>query len=224
MLMRRRSLFRLVVFAIAATPIAVTAAPAGDGAFLGPGGVLSDGTRAVLVEADTELSGYPTVVVGFRRGVTPGLDLGVELGGIDVAFLGRLHAKLRLWESEDHAWYTGLRLRLDFKRHRQDFPEGEFRPIDDLGFAVVPVLSLSRRFGDRAAHAIHVSIFYYLDLDIRPGFEPEHYVAPAMIGYEHRFGNGLFLQVDLGVAFELLQPVTEGVPIPKGRLVAGYGF
>ena len=191
-------------------------------AFLGAGGILPAGVRAVLLEADTELTGYPTFIVGVRRGFADRLELGIELGGIDVVFLGRLHAKVAFWEPASRAWFIGMRLRVDFKRHQQRFGEGVFRPIDDFGFGVVPALLASHRFGDDRAHALHYSVFYYFDIDVRPGHRVEHFLGPAVLGYEYRFPFGLHVQADVGVGFELLNPETAGEPIPKLQLVVGY--
>ncbi len=189
-------------------------------AFLGGGGILPSGRHAIFVIADTELSGYPVPLIGWRVGLGNLADLGLEAGGNDVALLARLHAKLLLFESGCQRWFAGLRLRTEVKRHRQSFGE-LFRPIDDLGLTFVPELSFALRLGARRQHALVYSAFYYLDLDIRPGRELEHYLLPAMLGWEWRFARRFHLGLDAGVFFELFQPKTAGEPLFKFQLTVG---
>jgi hypothetical protein len=190
-------------------------------AFLGPAGVLAARSHAVFLHADTELSGYPTPFLGWRMGLGGVADLGLEAGATGVAAVGRLHAKARLYESPARRWFAGARLRVEFKRHKQDFGE-IFRPIDDLGFTLVPELSVGLRLGARSEHALHYAAFYYLDVDVRAGRGPEHYVLPGMIGYEGRLWRGLHLGVEAGVFFEVGQPRTAGEPLLKATLTLGY--
>lgn len=205
-------------------PLSASATPASSDrgpAFLGAGGILPARTHAVFLLADTELSGYPVGLLGWRVGLGDLADVGLEGGGNDVALLARLHAKLLLFESGCRCWFAGLRLRVELKRHRQTFPEGIFRPIDDLGLTFVPELSFALRLGARRQHAISYSIFTYFDVDVRPTRELEYYFLPAMIGWELRFARRFHLGLDAGIFFELGQPRTAGEPIFKLQALIG---
>jgi hypothetical protein len=150
-------------------------------------------------------------------------DFGVEVGGIDVAVLGRLHAKVRLFESRERLWFSGVRLRVEFKRHKQDFGE-LFRPIDDLGFTFVPELSMGLRLGSRRSQALSFSVFYYLDVDVRADHGLDHYFMPGLLGYEVHLWHGLHLGLEAGVFFEIGRPKTAWEPIIKAGLTLGYLF
>lgn len=189
-------------------------------AFLGGGGILPSGRHAVFVIADTELSGYPVPLVGWRVGLRDLVDLGVEAGGNDVALLARLHGKLLLVEAGGQRAFLGLRLRTEVKRHRQSFGD-LFRPIDDLGLTFVPEVSAALRLGARRQHALSYSAFYYFDVDVRAGRDVEHYILPALLGWEWRFARRFHLGLDAGVFFELLQPKTAGEPLLKLQLLLG---
>lgn len=190
---------------------------------LGPGGTLTEGQHALFLMADTELAGYPAVFVGWRVGIGELGDFGIEAGGIDVAGLGRLHLKLRLLEPEDHAYFVGLRFRLEIKRHKQDFGGG-FRPIDDLGLVFSPELTAGFRFGENRRHILHLAASWYFDIDVRVGYGYEHFVMPLRIGYEYREPSGFHVIFDAGVFFEVFEPRTAGEPIPALRLIGGYRF
>lgn len=216
----------LLTPAAAARAVAAAPAPATEPprpAFLGAGGILPAGVHAVFINADTELSGYPAGFLGWRMGLANRLDVGVEAGGNDVAVLGRLHAKVRLFETDSRRWFAGGRLRLELKRHRQEFGEA-FRPIDDLGFTLVPELSLGWRFGAARDHALFAASFYYLDIDVRAGRGLDHYLLPAMVGYEGRLWRGLHLAVEAGLFFEVGRPETAGDPLMKAGVTLGYEF
>lgn len=202
-----------------ATALAADASPRG---FLGPGGVLGAGHHAVLVTADTELTGYPTVYAGWRVGLGGTADLGIEAGGNDKAWLARLHTRLRLVEAVDDRLFLGLRLRVEAKRHLQTFPPGEFRPIDDLGATVIPELSLGGRIGRERRHAVGWLGYVYVDLDVRPGVPPELYAIPGGVFYEHASRIGVNVLVDAAVGFELGNPATAAFPIPRIELVVGW--
>lgn len=191
-------------------------------AFLGPGGILPASTVALVAKADGELSFFPSLFVGWRVGLGGHVDLGLEAGGLHTAALGRLHLKARLFESESRRWFFGLRLRVELKRHEQDF--GDAFVIDDWGLTFVPELSLGWRLGRDLRHVVYWAGYYYYDVDLRSDHEVEHYVLPALLGYEHRFDGGLHLGADLGVFFQLFNAETEGLPIPRIRLMAGYVF
>jgi hypothetical protein len=190
-------------------------------AYLGPGGILPSGTHAFFLLADTELSGYPAGFLGWRMGLGDLADVGLEGGGNDAALVARVHAKLRLWEPPGRRWFTGLRLRVEMKRHQQTFDSGTFRPIDDLGLTFVPELSFALRLGAQRQHALSYAAFYYLDVDVRPGRGVEHYLLPAMLGWEMRFARRFHLELDAGVFFELMQPKTAGEPLFKLQLLVG---
>ena len=191
-------------------------------AFLGPGGILPPSTVALVFKADGELSFFPSIFVGWRVGIGGFMDLGLEAGGLHTAALGRLHVKLRLWESLSHRWFLGIRLRTEIKRHEQDF--GDAFDIDDWGITFVPELSLGWRLGRHLRHVVYWAAYYYYDVDFRADHEVEHYVLPALLGYEYRFPCGLHLGGDLGVFLQLFKPETEGLPIPRIRLTVGYVF
>lgn len=193
---------------------------ASPAAYLSPGGILPHGRVAYFVEGDTELPGYPAVFVGVRRGAIDWFDYGVAVGGIDTLFVARLHGKARLFEDAGRRWFVGLRLRLEFKRHQQTF--SDFPPLDDFGFTVVPEVSVARRFGDRAEHALYYAAHYTLDIDVRQGRDLQHYVMVGMVGYEYRFAFGLHLSADVALGTELANPLTEGMFFPRFRFRVGY--
>lgn len=212
----------LLLALLLASPLSALARSSADRgpAFLGGGGILPAGKHAVFVIADTELSGYPVPLVGWRVGLGDLADVGLEAGGNDVALLARLHGKLLLFESGCRRAYLGLRLRTEVKRHRQSFGD-LFRPIDDLGLTVVPELSAALRLGARRQHALSYSAFYYFDVDVRAGRDVEHYVLPALLGWEWRLARRFHLGLEAGVFFELLQPKTAGEPLLKLQLLLG---
>jgi hypothetical protein len=211
-----------VALSLPATARADPAASSSSG-FLGGGGVLPHRVHAIFVNADTELSGYPAGFLGWRVGLGGFSDVGLELGGDDKAFLGRLHGKLRVLESASRRWFVGARLRVELKRHKQDFGS-VFRPIDDFGFAFVPELSLGVRLGARRRQVLYYETFYYLNVDVRRDYPPTHYVMPGLIGYEARLWRGLHLGVEAGVFFEVAQPATAGEPLIKAGLTLGWVF
>ncbi|MCB9663310.1 MAG: hypothetical protein H6732_04300 [Alphaproteobacteria bacterium] len=188
---------------------------------LGPAGLPRPGQHALLVTADTELSGYPTVHLGWRHAPLDGLDVGLEVGGNDVAALVRLLLGGRIWEGAADRVFLGTRLRAEFKRHAQVFPTGEFRPIDDLGFVFAPELSLGVRLGRERRHALHVYAYGYADLDVR-GRPVEWFGIPGGLGYEWASRSGFHLLVDGAVGLELGNPDTAGEPIPRLRLLLGW--
>jgi hypothetical protein len=190
--------------------------------FLSPGGVLPDDRVAFFVEGDTELPGYPAVILGVRRGAMGWLDYGVEAGGIDTVFVLRAHGKARIWESEDRAFFVGGRLRVEFKHQLQVF--SDFPTLDDHGFTVVPEVSVGWRFGEQREHAVYYAAFYYLDIDVRRGHDPQHYLMLGMLGYEHRFAFGLHLFADASFGLEVGNPLTEGIFFPRFRLGVGYAL
>jgi len=218
--MLRRPLLALLLLFPLPSPAAPASSPDRGPAFLGGGGILPAGRNAFFAIADTELSGYPVGIAGWRIGLGDLADLGLEAGGNDVALLARVHAKLLLFESGCRRWFVGLRLRTEMKRHRQSFGE-VFRPIDDLGLTFVPELSVALRLGARRQHALTYSLFTYFDVDVRPNRETEYYLLPAMVGWEWRFARRFHLGLDAGVFFELLQPKTAGEPLFKLQLLLG---
>ena len=202
-------------------PPAVRPTPPGP-AFLGPGGILPPATVALVFKADGELSFFPSVFVGWRVGIGGHVDLGLEAGGLHTAAVGRLHFKVRLWESLDHRWFLGLRLRAEVKRHEQFFSEAF--DIDDWGMALIPELSLGLRLGRDLRHAVYYAAYYYYDIDFRKGREIEHYLMPAMLGYEYRFMWGLHLGGDIGAVMQLFNAETAGDVFPRLRIFVGYVF
>lgn len=203
------------------THTAVVPTPPGP-AFLGPGGILPPSTVALVFKADGELSFFPSLFVGWRVGIGGYLDLGLEAGGLHTAAVGRLHLKARLWESLDHRWFLGIRLRAEVKRHQQKFSEAF--DIDDWGVALIPELSLGLRLGRDLRHAVYWAAYYYYDIDFREDREVEHYAMPTMLGYEHRFPWGLHLGGDVGLVMQLFNPETEGDVFPRFRFLAAYVF
>lgn len=190
--------------------------------YLSPAGVLAAGRHALFVGGDTELPGYPAVEIGWRVGLGDVADLGLELVGIDVAFLGRLHGKLRLWESPARTGFIGLRLRAEFKRHEQEVDPQVFRDIDDFGPILSPELSVGLRLGEHRRHAVYYGTYYYLDGDVRADMPIEHYYAPAMVGYELHLDAGLHVMLDAATFVELDNEETTGEWIPRVRLRLGW--
>lgn len=216
---------KLVAGAIGAlVGVASTAqAQTADVSFLGPAGVLAEGRHALFTSADTELPGYPAVEVGYRYGGLGVADIGVEIQAIDVAALGRVHGKVRLYEDPARRGFLGLRLRVDFKRQVQPVDPDTFRDIDDFGFVFAPELSAGVRLDPRREHAIHYFTYAYLDFDVRPA-EPrfQWYYAPAVIGYEWHHPAGFHLFADSGIGWEVGDPETFGELIPRLRLSVGW--
>lgn len=198
--------------------------PPAKPSFLSPAGVLAPGQHALFVTGDTELTGYPTVGLGWRVGLGGFADAGVEVAGIDKAFLGRLHGKVRLWESPNRRGFIGLRLRTEFKRHEQDVDPETFRPIDDFGPIVAPELSVGLRLGEGRQHAVYYATIYYLDVDVRDGYPLEHYYLPALFGYGYHHESGLHAMADAGVFYELGNVDTVAEWVPRFRLRAGWEF
>lgn len=200
-------------------------ARAAEPSYLGPGGVLAADRSAVFLSADTELPGYPAVELGYRHGLFGVLDLGVEAQLADVAVLGRVSGKVRLWTAPAERGFLGLRVRVDFKRQKQDVTDETFRDIDDLGFVIAPELSAAVRFGPEREHAIHYMTYVYLDLDVRPDHPFfEWYYAPIMAGYEYHHPIGFHVLADVGVGWEVGNPKTYGELIPRLRLSAGWEY
>ncbi|MFO0551009.1 MAG: hypothetical protein U0271_21645 [Polyangiaceae bacterium] len=200
-------------------------AHAAEPSFLGPGGVLGDGQSAVFLSGDTELPGYPALEIGYRHGFFGVLDLGLETQIADVAVVARVSGKVRLWTDPRERGFLGLRVRVDFKRQKQDVTDETFRDIDDLGFVIAPEFSAAVRFGPGREHALHYLTYVYLDLDVRPD-QPlfEWYYAPAMIGYEYHHPIGFHVFADAGVGWEVGNPKTYGELIPRLRLSIGWEY
>ncbi len=202
----------------ASRPVSVPPGPA----FLGPGGILPPGTVALVAKADGELSFFPSLFVGWRVGIGGHVDLGLEAGGLHTAAVGRLHVKARLWESMDHRWFLGLRLRAEVKRHEQDF--GDAFDIDDWGVTLIPELSVGLRLGQTLRHAVYYAAYYYYDIDFRSDRGVEHYLMPVMLGYEHRLRGGFHLGGDVGLLMQLFKAETAGDVFPRMRVFAAYVF
>jgi hypothetical protein len=191
--------------------------------YLGPAGVLAADHHAVFVSADNELAGYPAVELGWRYGVAGVADVGLEVQAIDVAVLGRLHGKVRLYEDQPGRGFLGLRLRVDFKRQVQEVDPETFRDIDDFGFVVAPELSAAFRFADERSHAFYYLTYFYLDFDVRPDHPLfEIYYSPILVGYEWRHSSGFHLLNDVAAGFELFNPETTGELILRARVRVGW--
>jgi hypothetical protein len=220
----RRSL--AAAWAVVAASLAPASPARADGAspsFLSPAGVVAAGRDVFYLGGDTELPGYPAVEVGWREGIRGVADLGLELQAIDVAVTVGLHAKLRLYEDPARRGFIGVRLRAQMKRQKQDVDPETFRDLDDFGPVVAPEQSAGLRFGRAREHALYWFSYVYFDFDVRPR-EPvlQAFYAPAVVGYEWHHRSGFHLVADAGLGWELQNPETFGIAIPRLRLSLGW--
>jgi hypothetical protein len=196
-------------------------------------GMLRPGDNSFYFRTDDEWTGFSTIFLGYRYGVTDYFNVAVEAGaGLPQVYIVSMLFHFKIYETPNKFFFMGLRARIGYKfQNAEKFmyaydKDGVSTGYMGLGkdyltiqnrhsFYFAADLTAAFRLGRLKNQAIYYTIFPKLDFDLQGG---QTYVmfCPVMIGYEVRFGAKFewSFAVEGGYAF----PIPWG-SIPDGKWV-----
>lgn len=187
------------------------------------GGMVGHGASAMVLYLDAELL-LPPLTVGFRHGLFPWLELGIDVGAHKGLIQGLVHAKVRIYESPiSRRFFLGARLRTGPKFHQLQLSEELI--FDDLGWVLAGSVAVAVRFGSRRQAAIYLSSIFYAEVDLHtPTRQTDLFWVPASVGLEYLLGRGVSVFFELGPVWMINgtetadQVLYDGAWFPVGQL------
>ncbi len=189
------------------------------------GGMLGAGDRAFVIYLDAELL-IPPLMVGYRHGVLPWLELGLDVGGSTGLVQGLAHARARLYESpRSRRIFIGARLRTGPKIHELRLSDGLI--FDDRGWIFAAELALAVRLGARRRTALYLGATFYAEVDLRtPARQTDLFLVPASLGIERLVGRGVSVFAEIGPVWMINGTETADEVLYQGSWfpVGQFGF
>ncbi len=189
------------------------------------GGMLRPGDNSFYFRTDDEWTGFSTIFLGYRYGVTDYFNIAVEGGiGLPEVYIFSVLFHFKVYETPNKFFFMGVRARFGYKYQNADralfSANGGYLGLgknyltiqDRYSFYFAPDLTVAFRFGRLKGNCVYYTIFPKVDFNIRGG-QPYVLFCPVMIGYEVRFGHKMewSFAVEGGYTF----------PIPWGSVPAG---
>lgn len=169
-------------------------------AFSQKGGMIRPGEHSFYLSTNDEWTGFSTVMIGYRFGVSKAFNIAVE-GGVSViphVYLASVLMHFKIFESKNGAFFAGTRIRFGYKYQDNDFSSATFwggafgedyLTVKRNGLYLATDFTVAFRPDPKyRRHCIYYSFYPKLDIDF---FDRDMTVifmfAPVMIGYEVRF-------------------------------------
>jgi hypothetical protein len=191
--------------------------------FLQKGGMLRQMSHSFYFRTDDEWTGFSTVFLGYRFGVTDYFNIAVEGGaGLPQVYIASIILHFKIFESNNKLFFIGLRGRMGYKfQNAEKFMFAVDKDGNDTGylgfgknyltiqnrhsFYIAPDLTIAFRFGRTRNNCLYYTIFPKVDFNLAEASRPYVFFCPVMIGYEARFGqdSGWSFAAEAGYTFPL---------------------
>jgi hypothetical protein len=147
------------------------------------------GSHSVYFRTNDEFTGFSTLLIGYRYGLTEYFQFSLE-GGIGInTYIGSIVLHHKFFETRNQSFFIGLRNRIGFKYQDVYIKLGN-AVLDDERTGIFNAIdfTLAWRLGEDKRHAIYYSLYPFFDIDVT-GRPVEIYFSPIHFGYEFRFRN-----------------------------------
>jgi len=193
------------------------------------GGMLRPLDHSFYFRTDDEWTGFSTIFLGYRFAPAEYFNIAVEGGvGLPQIYLASMILHLKIYESPNKIFFTGLRGRIAYKYQNAEkfmFAKSGNGEYGYLGFGkdyltienrhsinIAADFTVAFRVGKYKEQCLYYTVFPKVDFDLTGG--PIYVLfCPVMTGYEVRFGKFMewSFAAEAGYTF----------PIPWGSVPAG---
>lgn len=192
--------------------------------FAQKGGMLRVGEHSFYLRTNDEWTGFSTIIIGYRYGVSKAFNIALEGGvsPIPYVFLGALVLHFKLFETKNKLFFLGMRMRFGYKyqEHTDAMWESilnvkNYLGVKRNGLYFAADLTAAFRFGKMNQYCFYYSIYPRFDFDF---FDKEYPIyilfSPVMIGFEIRYGRQMrwSFAIESGYTFPI---PWNGVPAGK---------
>ncbi len=196
--------------------------------FLQKGGMLRVGEHSFYLRTNDEYTGFSTLFLGYRYGLTEYFNIGIEggLSPITHVYLAAVILHFKIYETPNKLFFVGVRSKFGYKYQDIDMTTGiwpsivgeNYLNLQRNGFYFIPEFTYAFRFGNYRRFAVYHTIYPRFDFDFFDRENPVYVLfSPITTGFEVRFPKKRFgwtFAIEAGYAFPL--PWNS---IPAGKWV-----
>ena len=196
--------------------------------FLQKGGMLRPGEHSFYLRTNDEYTGFSTLFIGYRYGLTNYFNFGIEGGASPIphVYLAAIILHFKIYETPNKFLFVGVRSKFGYKYQDIDMTTGfwpsivgdNYLKLTRNGLYFIPEFTVAFRFGKYRRFALYHTIYPRFDFDFFDRDNPVYVLfSPITAGFEVRFPKKRFgwsFAVEAGYAFPL--PWNS---IPAGKWV-----
>ncbi len=183
--------------------------------FLHKGGMLRVGEHSFYLRTMDEWTGFSTVYLGYRYGVSKAFNIAIEgaASPIPHVYMANILLHFKLYESPKKFFFLGMRMTFGYKYQDSDFNAWtafggrDYLYLKRNGFYFIPDLTVAFRFGKFRQYCLYYTIYPRFDFDLVDKVNPIYILfSPVMAGYEVRFPSSRYdwtFAVEAGYTFPM---------------------
>ncbi len=196
--------------------------------FLQKGGMMRVGEHSFYLRTDDQYTGFSTIFIGYRYGLTEYFNIAVEGGASPIphVYFAALLLHFKIYETPKKLFFVGLRSHFGYKYQDIDMTSGfwpsvvgdNYLNLKRNGLYMIYDFTAAFRFGKYRRFAVYYTVYPRFDFDFFDRDNPIYVLfSPVTTGFEVRFPKKRFgwtFAIEAGYAFPL--PWNS---IPAGKWV-----